>query len=340
MLLQAMNNRWFGAATPTLGCLLFVATLRCEAQFNLVPNPSFELADTCPYTIGFQEGDRPLYWFSWYNSPDYFNACAGTLQSIDTLVDVPQNAWTYQYAYDGDAYVGVYAYDGGLDEYREYVGAQLLEPLVVGCEYRLRFRTNPAFDGSYTLPDGGGACNNIGLLFATTSNAWLGTTGPTFDFRNDADLYSATVISDTVAWTLVEGTFTADSAYSYVVLGNFFTDALTTGYANAGSWTDISYYLIDSVSVTPVDAACHGVGLSEEGHVVEPQIRWSDEEVEVVWNNMRFVACISDMTGRQVQPVVLSIGNRLVVPHPTNSGAYLLKVMGGEQMFVFKFVVW
>ncbi len=320
-------------------CSLFIAAQSCEAQFNLVPNPSFELQDTCPYTVGFQEGDRPLHWFSWYNSPEYFHACAGTLQSIDTLVDVPQNGWTFQYAWDGDAYVGLYAYDGSLDEFREYVGAELLEPLVVGCDYRVRFRTNPAFNGSYWLPGGGGACNNIGLLFSTTSNAWSGLTGPAFGFRNDADVYSAAVIDDTVAWTMVEGIFTADSAHGYVVLGNFFTDSLTTGFANAGSWTDITYYLIDSVSVTPIDVECHAIGLGEEGVIAKPQVHWSDEGMEVVWNPTRYVARIRDMTGRQVQPLVLSSGNRLVVPRPSSSGAYLLELGTGEQTVVLKFVV-
>jgi hypothetical protein len=306
---------------------------------NLVPNPSFELQDTCPYTVGFQEGDRPLHWFSWYNSPEYFNACAGTLQGIDTLVDVPLNGWSFQYPWHGDAYVGVYAYDGVLDEFREYVGAQLVEPLVVGCDYRVRFRTNPAYNGSYWLPNGGGACNNIGLLFTTASNAWNGVTGPAFGFRNDAHVFSSSVIDDTLEWALVQGVFTADSAYGYVVLGNFFTDALTTGYANAGSWTDISYYLIDSVSVIPVDAICHGVGLPEEAILEKPQLRWNEQGVEVRWGRRGLTASISDVTGRQLGPEVKGGGGELLVALPHTAGAYVLKLNYGEQAIVVKFVV-
>ncbi|MBL0126044.1 MAG: hypothetical protein IPP83_01025 [Flavobacteriales bacterium] len=326
------------ARTLLACCLLFFAALRCSAQ-NLVPNPSFELLDTCPYTVGFQEGDRPQGWFSWYNSPEYFHSCAGALQNIDTLVDVPQNGWTFQYAWEGNAYVGIYAYDGGLDEYREYVGAELVEPLVIGCAYQVRFRTNPAFNGSYWLLGGGGVCNNIGLLFTTTSNAWSGLSGPAFGLRNYAHSYSSAVITDTVAWTLVEGTFLADSAYAYVVLGNFFSDALTTGYANAGSWTDITYYLIDSVSVSPVNATCHGVGLSEAEATDKPRVRWSDHDIELVWDRSRSLASITDIAGRPVGPEAMSSGGRLVMPCPRVAGAYLLKVKAQEQMFVFKFVV-
>ena len=340
MLFYPMNNRWRGEGFRLiLVTLALLCSRRCEAQGNLVPNPSFELQDTCPYTVGFQEGDRPLHWFSWYNSPEYFNACAGTLQSIDTLVDVPQNAWTYQYAWEGNAYVGMYAYDGVSDEYREYVGAELLEPLVVGCDYRIRFRANPAFDGNYALPDGGGACNNIGLLFTTGSNAWNGVTGPAFGFRNDAHVFTSSVIDDTLAWTLVEGIFTADSSYGYVVLGNFFTDALTIGYPNAGSWTDISYYLIDSVSVTPVDATCHGVGLPEEPLIDMPKLSWSEQGVAISWKRERFAACITDVTGRRLGPDVISGGGEVLVTLPSTAGAYVLRLKCGEQTFVVKFVL-
>jgi hypothetical protein len=123
---RTMNGRWPGTGLGVvLGCLLFVVALRCEAQGNLVPNPSFELLDTCPYTTGFQEGDRPAHWRSWLNNPDYFHACAGSLQDIDTLVSVPHNGWGFQHAWDGEAYVGYCAYST-TDQYREYVGAELL----------------------------------------------------------------------------------------------------------------------------------------------------------------------------------------------------------------------
>ena len=247
MLSSAKNNRWPGRRQNLgLGCLLLVATLRCGAQ-NLVPNPSFELTDTCPYTFGFQEGDRPLHWFSWFYSPDYFNACANDLQSVDTLVGVPLNGWSYQYAWEGNAYIGLYAFDGYPDEYREYAGVELIEPLEVGCTYQLRFRINPAYGGSYWLIDGGGACDNIGMLFTTASNAWYTTTGPLFPCRNYAHLRTTVPVTDTLNWTMVEGTMVADSAYSHLVLGNFYPDSLTNGFAIGNSWTDITYYLVDGV---------------------------------------------------------------------------------------------
>ncbi len=129
-----------------LGCLLLVVlALRCEAQ-NLVPNASMEEHSECPVTIGFQGFSKPLHWEKWMNSPDYFHECAGSLGGIDTLIGVPQNAFGYQYPWHGDAYVGMWGYGatGGGDSYREYVGCELLQSLVIGETYYLSFWANLA----------------------------------------------------------------------------------------------------------------------------------------------------------------------------------------------------
>ncbi|MCI1753208.1 MAG: hypothetical protein LKM36_10185 [Flavobacteriales bacterium] len=340
MLLATINGGWQRAGLQLAQCcLLFIGFQRCEAQ-NLVPNGSFELKDTCPYTIGFQEGDRPLFWYSWLNSPDYFNACAGSLQSIDTLVGVPQNGWTFQYPWEGEAYVGMRTYDGGGD-YREYVGSELIEPLEVGCTYQLRFRTNPAYGGNYWLIDGGTACNNIGLLFTTASNAWYSTTGPTFPWRNYAHLRTVIPIADTASWTLVEGTFVADSAYTHMVLGNFFPDSLTEAIpiGDPIPWTGITYYLIDGVEVIPLEKGCNGLGV--EGHLPtgEPTIQWAWGTIQVRWEGEAYKAEIMDALGRIVEKVI-SKGEQLDVPKPGTAGVYYLRLVSREKQRVVKFEVW
>jgi hypothetical protein len=260
MLYSAMNGGWHRVGLPlALCCPLFVASLRCEAQ-NLVPNASFEETDTCPYSIGFQDGDRPLNWSSYLESPDYFNACAGSLQDIDTLVGVPLNGWGYQAAMDGDAYVGFFA-GSTTDEFREYVGAQLLEPLVIGQTYHVSFWVNLAWDGSYWYT--GGACNNVGMLFATHSNTWVEPNHPAFPFRNYAQVYSATVIADTADWTLVSGSFTADSAYQFVVLGNFFDNAHTLVVPIPPGAGEVVYYFVDDICVSPDPLGCVSTGIEE-----------------------------------------------------------------------------
>ncbi len=337
--MNAMNNRWSGACLAfLLGCLLFVATLRCEAQGNLVPNPGFELLDTCPYTIGFQEGDRPLYWRSWLSSGDYFHACAGVLNSLDTLVDVPLNGWSFQYPWDGDAYIGMYAYDGGSDEYREYVGVELIEPLQVGCAYNLRFRLNPAYGGNYWLINGGGACDNMGMLFTTYSNEWTDNSEPPFPYRNFAHLRSNEPVIDTLAWTLVEGEFIADSAYQYVVLGNFYPDSLTEGFAIGNSWTDIAYYLIDGVEVMPITTGCHGVGMIDPV-VEEPVVKSMQGNITVQWAYGPFTIRIVDAIGRVLAEKQSGEAATMEMAWPKTSGLYSVQVQLEERSFVQKFVL-
>lgn len=239
-----------------LGCLLFLGPSFLSAQ-NLVPNPSFEEYDVCPNTIGFQPGDKPLDWEKWLWSPDYFHSCAGSLNAVDTVMDVPLNGFGFQYAKDGEAYVGMATFQ---DDYREYVGCELTEPLLVGETYQLSFWGNVATGGNYWNPKL--ASNNLGLLFTMTSNIWTGLSGPPFSFRNYAHLYSSAVLADTVNWVQVAGSFTADSAYRYLVIGNFFEDTLTDTIGLEGPSTYAAYYFVDAVCVTEGATVCpFGTGL-------------------------------------------------------------------------------
>ncbi len=337
-LLQRRMNAML--ALWSLACLCFLALPRCEAQ-NLVPNPSFEEreGDCDSLQCCFNVGSRPLHWYSWLNSPDYFNACVPGL-GLDSLVDVPQNGWSFQYPWDGDAYVGMVAYYGG-ESYREYVGTELNDPMQIGCTYQLRFRTSPANNGNYWLISGSTACNNLGMLFTTHSNAWYGITGPDFPFRNYAHLRTTLPVTDTTAWTLVEGTFVADSTYQYLVLGNFFPDSLTTAIQldDADPWYGVSYYLIDGVEVVPLDQGCNGLGLQENRSDEGPDIQWADGRIQIRWYGEGYSAEVMDALGRDVGRLHSS-GAWMDMPQPSVGGMYYLRLQGKGKQHVVKFVVW
>lgn len=269
MLPYTVNGGWLRPllrrtlGTILLGCPLFIVALRCEAQ-NLVPNPSFEDYVLCPSETGFNPNSKPLYWDRWDQSPEYFNSCAGTLGNVDTLLDVPWNGLTWQYAYDGEGYVGGITYQIG--DFHEQIGAPLLQPLLVGQTYYASFYTNLALRGSYAQPRW--ASNNMGLLFAMDEHIWSTNTGagPEFAVRNYAQVYSDDVILDTAGWTLISGSFVADSAYQYVVIGNFFSDALTdTVHMEQGPSLG-AYYLYDKVCVSPLPGQCPMVTSVEGVH--------------------------------------------------------------------------
>jgi hypothetical protein len=173
------------------------------------------------------------------------------------------------------------------------------------------------------------------MLLTTTSNAWQGISGPPFGFRNFAHLRTQTPVADTLAWTLVEGTIVADSAYAHLVLGNFFTDALTSGYPNGNSTTDIAFYLIDGVEVVPVDAACHVLGVGELVPFA-PTVEILPASVRVRWHGSMEVS-VHDALGRACASV--SIGAGIVdVPFNGSPGLYVLRVESEGRSFVQKFV--
>jgi len=342
MLLHTINGgRRRVALGHVLCCLLFVVPTTAQAQ-NLVPNPSFEVNDTCPTTLGFQPTAKPLHWEKWLNSPDYFHVCAGSLQDVDTLASVPQNGWGFQYAWDGEAYVGLCTFHV-TDQYREYIGVELLEPMEGGKTYHVSFRANLAWEGSYF--EVSGACNNIGLLFTMNSNAWSGLTGPPFPFRNYAHLSNPTIIADTVGWTLVSGSFVADSAYRYLVLGNFFENALTEVLPIPPGGGEVVYYFIDDVCVSRCADGCTNgcdVGI---GGPDGPRSPWvvldpNSGDLLLTWPGRKhFTVEVVDMAGRLVGHGRSETSELRISSLNWSAGVYLAKLRHGEVADVVKFMV-
>jgi len=129
--------------------------------------------------------------------------------------------------------------------WREYIGAQLLSPLEVGSTYQISMKVVLSND---TLAYGSVACNKFGLRFGNTLFSSLNP-APTDNF---AHLYSNSVLTDTLNWTTISGTFVADSAYTFVMLGNFFDDANidTVRMKQIPNW--VGYYYLDDVYVGKV----------------------------------------------------------------------------------------
>lgn len=311
----------------TMACLCFLALPRCEAQ-NLVPNPSFELADTCPYTPSFNVGGRPLYWNRWDQSPDYFHACAGDLGGVDTLLDVPSNGFTWQYAHDGDAYVGMTCFEPS--DFREHVGAPLIEPLVVGQTYYVSYWVNLATEGSYW--ETRWACNNQGVLFTMNEHLWSGQTGsgPEFAPRNYAHVNNPTIITDTANWTLVSGSFVADSAYQYIVLGNFFNNAQSdTVHFTPGLPSLAAYYLYDAICVSSTPGECPtATGLPEPGHAtLAVRVGGGGQWLQVDGAVTGSTGWVFDAGGRLVAQFALNGSTTQAIGH-WPEGVYVLRVQG------------
>ncbi|MBK9637798.1 MAG: T9SS type A sorting domain-containing protein [Bacteroidetes bacterium] len=209
-----------------------------NAQINLVPNPSFEDTVFCPSVSDNMQDVQD--WSSFGNSADYFNGCSAT------PTNVPYTAFGYQLAHSGTAFCGVVTYlkanHPNGNNYREYIGVQLLTPLQIGTRYYFSFYAVSAQHyGSI-----GFFSNNIGLRFFTNSYSKLNP-APVDNF---AHIKLDTLLNDTVNWLRISGSFIADSIYQYVSIGNFYDYLNTDTLIFTSSNPFCAYSYIDDVCVT------------------------------------------------------------------------------------------
>lgn len=222
--------------TLLLISLLLLAIQNSNAQ-NLVENGSFEDYILCPDNSN--QVNRAIGWEGWCASPDYLNSCTS-----DTWISVPQNIYGTQSAASGNAYCGFYTYWEPVPpdniNVREHIGQNLITPLVIGKSYFVSIKVSLAPVQSYC------ACGKIGIKFTNSSYAsyWGQATSPLVN--NTAQIYADVPIIDTMNWVTVSGSFIADSAYQYIVIGNFFDDN-QTNIIDMGTGCADSYYYIDDV---------------------------------------------------------------------------------------------
>jgi len=208
-----------------------------KSQVNLVPNPSFEIYDTCPNTGG--QLNYSVNWNIIYNSPDYYNSCAPVATA--SICSVPKNRFGYQIPDSGNAYAGVWSYATTISNFREVLGAQLSSPLTIGQKYFIKFKLSLSL---HYLSNSGS--NRTGLRF---SNIQHSATNPP-PINNVSHIYSNAIITDTLNWTTVFGSFIADSAYGFIEMGNFFDDANTNIQVMWPQGANESYFFIDNVCVS------------------------------------------------------------------------------------------
>jgi hypothetical protein len=220
--------------------LLFVKINFCKGQINLVQNPSFENYTACPSNS--DELNKCNNWFNSSLTPDYFHSC-----SIGNYVSVPYNFGGYQQAANGNAYAGILTYVNPTlfsNNTREYISSILITPLNIGTKYFVSFKANLSISN---FGQSNCASNKIGVSFSKTSFTVSNPKIP----NNLAKVYSANLISDTTNWTNIFGSFISDSAYTNIILGNFFTDANTDTLTIDGSgMCKYSYYFLDNICVS------------------------------------------------------------------------------------------
>jgi hypothetical protein len=227
-------------------------------------------------------------------SPDYFHTCGSG------GFGVPLNDLGYQQAHSGFAYAGLVIKNSTpFLEQRDYMQTQLMSPLSIGTTYELSMWMSLAdFYSQFSS-------SSFGALFSTVPV----TTGDdetlpqTPQVLNDPNNYLASITS----WTFVSFTFTADSSYSYVTIGNFYDDANTlTQPIPTGNWPK-AYYFFDDITLSVA------TGLSEASDVqvnVYP-VPFADHLNVEVSNSTDVQVLLFDVVGKQVLMQDLSVSSRI-----------------------------
>lgn len=229
-------------------CLILLLKIACiTAQYNLVPNPSFEVFDTCPTNIG--QIRHAMYWSNPLHpaTPDYFNFCSTNPSCI-----TPGNQFGYETAHSGVAYSGIITvYQSPIPigwNYREYLQTELIDTLKQNVNYCIRFFVSPGDSMRYV-------CNNIGVYFSssqTLDTCYLCNLPLTPQFENPA----TNNLDNRNGWTEISGSYTAMGGEKYIIIGNFHDTASTIfSYVGWGSNNyQYAYYYIDDVLITPCDS--------------------------------------------------------------------------------------
>lgn len=226
---------------PGLTLFLLLLLLRMDAQRNIVPNPGFESFNAAPlgwYYKGEDFTRMVKYWSSPTGaSPDAYGP------GVKPPANWVEKGFGKQKPHGGTAMAGitVFGCGNGKPHCREYLQAQLLEPLVPGQTYLVE-----AWIAQ--LPNST-AIDNLGFHFAmeATEDAEEKLLRLTPDFKTSE-------ITEVAAgkWKKIGGTFTARDEAEVLVIGNFYPDEETSIRRIRDESLHYAYYYIDDVVVKKV----------------------------------------------------------------------------------------
>jgi hypothetical protein len=142
------------------------------------------------------------------------------------------------------------------------------------------------------------ASNKMGLRF-TTFGYPIGSIIPV---DNYVQLFSDSMITDTLNWVLLNWNFTPDSSYTHIYVGNFFESANTdTIQINCPIPPGRAYYFIDSVNIVCTSSNCFMAEFEIKSN--EPEIFYNsiNESLNLKnWNNNKSTLYMFNEIGQMV----------------------------------------
>lgn len=146
--------------------------------------------------------------------------------------------------------MGLATYLEGVPQYREMIQVELTQALQVGVPVCLSFKMAVGGFGSWGFINSAKyTCKGVGIKFYEQ----LPTNWADYLYPNSAALYLDEVPTDTVIWYSMSGTYIPDSAYTHLVIANFFADSLNgVAWLDSTGWgvSPVAYAFIDDVRVS------------------------------------------------------------------------------------------
>jgi len=241
-LLQKVKQRillfWF---------LLFNLSSNSQVIANFVNNGGFEEFINCslPALISVAK-----YWNgidSLSSGSAYYNTCTG-------IQNVPYSSFTFQYPRTGQAFVSSNFYCQASfcnQEYnRFYFKNRLKSFLQSGKTYCVKFYVNISNNSTLGIDKFEAYFgNSVSIDTITKGNAQITYFAP--QIQNPIN----NIISDTLNWIPITGTFVANGSEKYMIIGNFKSDALTNTLLINPTFTPamVCDAAIDDVSCIDID---------------------------------------------------------------------------------------
>lgn len=256
-----------------VGFLLVLLFCNIGYAQNMVPNPSFEIYNRCPGSVGgiVYSPANNLYtvvanWISPMSAstPDYFNRCAGTASGVR----VPYNMFGNMQPHSGNGYAGMYLLQVNRPpnnvpaDYREYIGNLLTQPMISGHQYAVSFyvsfaKMNTYYNGNlntWNNRDNVVATDQIGVYFSVGAVNRSSNTGPIV-FTPSVSNLSGNYITDTT-WLEINGIYTATGGEQWITIGNFIATPNYIPYRIINNTNPMQTYMyIDDVCVLDMTAS-------------------------------------------------------------------------------------
>lgn len=233
--------------TKLFPAVLILIFFHSASAQNIVPNNGFENYSSLPN--GYGQWYKLTGWsnlngyigFVWpYASPDFLHSSGGA------GVDIPFNTFATVNAFAGNAILGFTVWHGTTPAFREYAAIQFSTPMIAGETYDVSMWITNGSAAWYC----GAGCNHIGMGFSMSLPYQM-------DHEPIGGIPQCEYAGEiwNTGWQFISFTYTADQAYNYLTIGNFYDDLSTSHTTHAAfAMSNAAYYFIDEVVVMPAAA--------------------------------------------------------------------------------------